>query len=81
MKNKRNARKQTKVPQNLKALKRGVTALFKGADQSLSHKDICRQLQVKDKITKHQILFVIKNLGTLILCLIATFNEYGFMSA
>ena len=62
MKKKRNARKQTKVPQNLKALKRGVTALFKGADQSLSHKDICRQLQVKDKITKHQILFVIKNL-------------------
>ena len=62
MKKKRNARKKTRNPQNLKALKRGIIALFKSADQPLTHKDICRHLQVKDKITKHQILFVIKNL-------------------
>ena len=62
MKKKRNPRKKLKNSQNLKALKKGIMALFKGSDQSLTHKDICRLLQVKDKITKHQILFVVKNL-------------------
>ena len=62
MKKKRNPRTKLKNSQNLKALKRGIMALFKGSDQSLTHKDICRLLQVKDKITKHQILFVVKNL-------------------
>ena len=58
-------KKKRKAPKNktsLNALKKGIIALFKGTDQSLTHKDICRLLQVKDKITKHQILFVIKNL-------------------
>ena len=62
MKKKRNPRTKLKNSQNLKALKKGIMALFKGSDQSLTHKDICRLLQVKDKITKHQILFVVKNL-------------------
>ena len=62
MKKKRNPRTKLKNSQNLKALKKGIMALFKSSDQSLTHKDICRLLQVKDKITKHQILFVVKNL-------------------
>ncbi len=62
MKKKRKARKNLRNTQNLNSLKRGIIALFKGAEQSLTHKKICDLLQVKDKITKHQILFVIKNL-------------------
>ena len=62
MKKKRKALKNSKNTTSLNALKKGIIALFKGTDQSLTHKDICRLLQVKDKITKHQILFVIKNL-------------------
>ena len=62
MKKKRKALKNSKNTTSLNALKKGIIALFKGTDQSLTHKDICSLLQVKDKITKHQILFVIKNL-------------------
>ena len=62
MKKKRKARSHSSKSINLNVLKKGVTAIFKGADKALTHKDICRQLQVKDKITKHQILFILKNL-------------------
>mgnify|MGYP001277880561 FL=1 len=62
MNNKKNKRTKSSSTKNLSALKRGIIALFKGSDRPLTHKDICRLLQVKDKITKHQILFVIKNL-------------------
>ena len=62
MNNKKNKRTKSSSTKNLSALKRGILALFKGSDRPLTHKDICRLLQVKDKITKHQILFVIKNL-------------------
>ena len=62
MNNKKNKRTKSSSTKNLSALKRGIIALFKGSDLPLTHKDICRLLQVKDKITKHQILFVIKNL-------------------
>ena len=62
MNNKKNTRTKSSSTKNLSALKRGIIALFKGSDRPLTHKDICRLLQVKDKITKHQILFVIKNL-------------------
>ena len=62
MNNKKNKRTKSSSTKNLNALKRGIIALFKGSDRPLTHKDICRLLQVKDKITKHQILFVIKNL-------------------
>ena len=64
MKKKRKTRKNSRNTPNLNALKKGIIALFKGTEHSLTHKDICRLLQVKDKITKHQILFVIKNLLT-----------------
>ena len=62
MNNKKNKRTKSSSSKNLSALKRGIITLFKGSDRPLTHKDICRLLQVKDKITKHQILFVIKNL-------------------
>ena len=62
MKKKRKALKNSRNTPNLTALKKGIITLFKGTEQPLTHKDICRLLQVKDKITKHQILFVIKNL-------------------
>ena len=62
MRKKRKALKNSRNNSSLNALKKGIIALFKGTEKSLTHKDICRLLQVKDKITKHQILFVIKNL-------------------
>ena len=62
MKKKKITRTKSSTTKNLNALKRGLIALFKDSDRPLTHKDICRLLQVKDKITKHQILFVIKNL-------------------
>lgn len=62
MKKKIKALKNPRNTSSLNALKKGIIALFKGTEQSLTHKDICRLLQVKDKITKNQILFVIKNL-------------------
>lgn len=64
MKKKKITRTKSSTAKNLNALKRGLIALFKDSDRPLTHKDICRLLQVKDKITKHQILFVIKNLLT-----------------
>ena len=62
MKKKKITRNKSSSTKNLNALKRGIIVLFKDSDRPLTHKDICRLLQVKDKITKHQILFVIKNL-------------------
>ena len=62
MKKKKITRTKSSTAKNLNALKSGLIALFKESDRPLTHKDICRLLQVKDKITKHQILFVIKNL-------------------
>ena len=62
MKKKKITKAKSNTYKNLNALKRGLIALFKDSDRPLTHKDICRLLQVKDKITKHQILFVIKNL-------------------
>ena len=64
MKKKKITRTKSSTSKNLNALKRGLIALFKDSDRPLTHKDICRLLHVKDKITKHQILFVIKNLLT-----------------
>jgi ribonuclease R len=61
MKKQRNRGK--KLP-NLKALKRSIITLFQGNDSPLTHKDIYRLLQVKDKIIKHQVLFILKNLLT-----------------
>ena len=51
MKKKRKARSHSSKSINLNVLKKGVTVIFSGADKALTHKDICRQLQVKDKIT------------------------------
>ena len=61
MKKRRNS---TKKSPNLKALKRSVVELCNGAVKPLTHKDVCRLLQVKDKVARHQVLFIIKNLLT-----------------
>ena len=61
MKKRRNRGKKSP---NLKALKRSIVELFQGDDSPLTHKEIYRLLQVKDKILKHQILFILKNLLT-----------------
>lgn len=62
MKKKRNRRASAKKSPNLKALKRSVQELFNTALKPITHKELCRQLQVKDKIAKHQVLFIVKNL-------------------
>ena len=64
MKKKRNKRNSAKKSPNLNAFKRSVIELCNGAVKPLSHKEICRLLNVKDKIAKHQVLFIIKNLLT-----------------
>lgn len=61
MKKRRNGGKKSP---NLKALKRSIIELFQGNDAPLTHKEIYRLLKVKDKILKHQILFILKNLLT-----------------
>ena len=53
MKKKRKARSHSSKSINLNVLKKGVTVIFSGADKALTHKDICRQLQVKDKINNN----------------------------
>ena len=61
-------KKRAKKAPNLKALKRSITSLFQEYTAPLSHKELCRLLQIKDKILKHQVLFILKNLladGTL----------------
>lgn len=59
---KQKRRKSKGSPPNLKALKHSVVELCDGSARPLTHKAICRLLGVKDKITKHQILFIVKNL-------------------
>jgi len=59
--------KLKKAP-NLNALKNKLVTLCNDSARPMSHKEICRRLQIKDKIGKHQVLFIIKNLiaeGTL----------------
>jgi ribonuclease R len=62
MKKKRRNRGDSPKPPNLKALKQSVAEVCNGAIKPLTHRDICRLLQVKDKIAKHQVLFIINNL-------------------
>ncbi len=58
IKNKKNSAKST----NLKALKSTIIDLCNATVKPVTFKDICRTLQVKDKIAKHQTSFIIKNL-------------------
>ena len=64
MKKKRRNRGNSPKAVNLHTLKRSITEVCNGAIKPLTHRDICRLLQVKDKIAKHQVLFIIKNLLT-----------------
>ena len=64
MKNKRRNRGNSSKSANLNTLKRSVIEVCNGAIKPLTHRDICRLLQIKDKIAKHQVLFIIKNLLT-----------------
>lgn len=58
----KNKRKKSKKSPNLSALKKNITELCNSAIKPMGSKEICRILHVDDKITKHQVLFIIKNL-------------------
>ena len=58
IKNKNNSAKSP----NLKELKSTIIDLCNATVKPVTFKDICRELQVKDKIAKHQTSFIIKNL-------------------
>ena len=47
---------------NLKELKSVIVNLCNATIKPITFKDICKELQVKDKIAKHQTSFIIKNL-------------------
>ena len=47
---------------NLKELKSVIVNLCNATIKPRTFKDICKELQVKDKIAKHQTSFIIKNL-------------------
>ena len=57
----KNNNKSAKAP-NLKELKSTIIDLCNATVKPVTFKDICRELQVKDKIAKHQTSFIIKNL-------------------
>jgi len=60
-KNIKNTEKPSKSP-NLKELKSTIIDLCNATIKPVTFKDICKELQVKDKIAKHQTSFIIKNL-------------------
>ena len=62
-KNIKNNKKASKSP-NLKELKSTIIDLCNATIKPVTFKDICKELQVKDKIAKHQTSFIIKNLVT-----------------
>lgn len=62
-KNIKNNKKASKTP-NLKELKSTIIDLCNATIKPVTFKDICKELQVKDKIAKHQTSFIIKNLVT-----------------
>ena len=62
MKKKRRNRGDSPKSPNLNTLKRSVAEICSGAIKPLTHRDICGLLQVKDKIAKNQVLFILKNL-------------------
>jgi ribonuclease R len=62
MKKKIKNNKNTAKSPNLKALKNTIIDLCNATIKPVTFKDICRELQVKDKIAKHQTSFIIKNL-------------------
>ena len=55
-------KEQTAKSPNLKELKSTIIDLCNATVKPVSFKDICSELQVKDKIAKHQTSFIIKNL-------------------
>ena len=62
MKKKIKNNKNTAKSPNLKELKSTIIDLCNATVKPVTFKDICRELQVKDKIAKHQTSFIIKNL-------------------
>ena len=55
-------KEQTAKSPNLKELKSTIIDLCNATVKPVTFKDICSELQVKDKIAKHQTSFIIKNL-------------------
>jgi ribonuclease R/exosome complex exonuclease DIS3/RRP44 len=64
MKKKIKNKKRRSNSSNLKDLKIVIIDLCNSAVTPLSFKDICKELKVKDKIARHQISFILKNLLT-----------------
>ena len=64
MKKKIKNKKRRSDSSNLKDLKIVIIDLCNSAVTPLSFKDICKELKVKDKIARHQISFILKNLLT-----------------
>ncbi|MDG1145310.1 MAG: RNB domain-containing ribonuclease, partial [Flavobacteriales bacterium] len=64
MKKKIKNKKRRSNSSNLKDLKIVIIDLCNSAVTPLSFKDICKELKVKDKVARHQISFVLKNLLT-----------------
>ncbi|MFQ3268714.1 MAG: ribonuclease R [Flavobacteriales bacterium] len=62
MKKKIKNNKNTAKSPNLKELKSTIIDLCNATVKPVTFKDICSELQVKDKIAKHQTSFIIKNL-------------------
>ena len=62
MKKKIKNNKNTAKSPNLKELKSTIIDLCNATIKPVTFKDICSELQVKDKIAKHQTSFIIKNL-------------------
>ena len=64
MKKKIKNKKRRSNSSNLKDLKIVIIDLCNSAVTPLSFKDICKELKVKDKVARHQISFILKNLLT-----------------
>lgn len=53
---------RSKTPSNLSALKERIVLICQSSIKPISYKLLCRELGVKDKITKNQVKFLLKNL-------------------
>ena len=58
----KNKRKRDKKPFSLTTLKKSILDIFINSVDSLGPKQINKILNIKDKIRKHQVLFILKNL-------------------
>ncbi len=62
MKNKKKRGKVNKNQLNLGALNKKIIGVFQERSHPISHKTLCRHLEIKDRASKQQVFFLIKNL-------------------